>query len=277
MYTIAGEAQFPQVRELWRQGFPADSEEDVAAFWRLTSGVGRCLLCWEGEQAVSMAFLLPAVGRVGTRRLPLWYVYAAVTHRDHRGRGLFRQLLQEAAAQAAHEGVAGLFLRPAEPSLFAYYEKNGFSRLLLAEEIEWKVEELYMFGGADDLLDAGGEYAERRREWLVCGGVSHVEWPQAVIDYAVQMAEMSGGGAVFCSFGAALCERDGDRLLVRELLCRPEERRRLAAALARRFPCREVLVNTPPMTGEAGAAFGMLRPCWEDLLQETLYMGLALE
>lgn len=278
VYSIADNAQFLQVQALWQHGFPADSPEDIAAFWKMAHAAGgQCLLYSENGQAVSMAFLLPAVGRESGREWPLWYVYAAVTHPDYRGRGLFGHLLDEAAARAAQNGVAGLFLRPAEPSLFAYYGKQGFTEVLSANEIARQANDLYTSDEFDDLQDAGETYIERRKAWFKAADVPHVQWPDELLRYAVEMAEESGGGAVYGTFGAALCERDGDRLLVRECLCAPNDQKRLAAALARRFTCQEILLNAPSFDGENAAAFGLLRPCLTKFPSHSLYMGLALE
>lgn len=278
MYSIADNAQFLQVQALWQHGFPADTPEDIAAFWNMAHAIGgQCLLYSENGQAVSMAFLLPAVGRESGREWPLWYVYAAVTHPDHRGCGLFGRLLDEAAARAAQNDVAGLFLRPAEPSLFAYYGKQGFTEVLSANEIAWQANDLYALDRSDDLQDAGETYIERRSAWLTTADVPHVQWPDELLRYAVKMAEESGGGAVYGTFGTALCECDGDRLLVRECLCAPNDQKRLATALARRFTCREILLNAPSFNGENVAAFGLLRPCLTNFPSRSLYMGLALE
>lgn len=274
----AGKGDFPAVQALWHEGFPADSDEDVAAFWQAVSGVGRCLLLTEGDAPISMAFLLPAFARTAQRRRSLWYVYAAATRRDRRGQGCFRRLLDEAAVRAVESGEEALFLRPAEPSLFNYYARCGFRPLCRAAEIEWQVNDLVSNFLPDELQLVESGYADRRQMWLDRLGVPYVQWPPAVADYAVRLAQETGGGAVCSPFGAALCERDGDRLLVRELLCVATDRRRMAAALARQFPCQAVAINAPPLGADKGTAFGMIRPCKTAEWDETpLYMGLTLE
>lgn len=276
-FLWADEAHFPAVRELWRQGFPTDTDEEIAAFWRAMSGVAQCLLCMQGDEAVSMAFLLPAHGCGGQRRVPLWYVYAAATRCDRRGEGLFARLLAEAAARAAKNGVAGLFLRPAEPSLFGYYARQGFQPQCYAVEMRWQANELYSKYPPEELKTVESGYAAIRGMWLKRLGGSFVDWSPAVAELALEMAKKVGGGAVFGSCGAALCERDGDCLLVRELLCAPADRERLVVQAARRFPCQSILVNTPSKEGE-GEVFGMLLPCVDEaIFNGPLYMGFALE
>ena len=77
----------------------------------------------EGDTPKAMLFALPyetvmADGEVREAR----YVYAVATAPACRGQGLATRLLQEVAA----EGVP-FFLRPMEPSLFAFYAKAGLS------------------------------------------------------------------------------------------------------------------------------------------------------
>ncbi len=266
----------PAVRTLWHEGFPDDTVEEIDAFWQAISGAGRCLLCEQAGEAVSMAFLLPAEARVGVNRAKLWYVYAAATRRDRRGEGLFRRLLDKAAARAAAENVAALFLRPGEPSLFDYYARCGFEPAIRAEILKREVGELYSNNPPIVLNRVEKNYAYVHSAALDRLQIPYVAWADDVADLAVEMAQKARGGAVFGDWGAALCECDGALLIVRELLCAPERRREVLFALTRQFPCQLVEANTPAFDG-GGDIFGMLRPCGGGVPDVPLYMGLTME
>ena len=275
-FRLATVHDLPVVRTLWREGFPDDTIEEIDAFWHAVSGSGRCLLCEQAGTPVSMAFLLPAEACVGDSRVPLWYVYAAATRCDRRGEGLFHRLLDEAAARAAAENVAALFLRPGESSLFGYYARCGFRPTIRAEILTRKADELYDTGVPLALKAVEKGYARVREEALEQLKIPYVAWPDKVADLAVEMARKARGGAVFGDWGAALCEQHDKRLVVRELLCMPELREQVLFHLTRCFPCRAIEANTPAPNGR-GDIFGMLRPCGEGASDASLYMGLTLE
>lgn len=268
-------SRFEDVWALWQTGFPEDSEEDARAFWETVGKDARCLFLHEGERPVSMAFLIPATLWDGERDWPIWYVYAAVTHPDVRGRGYFARLLDEAADLAAREGVAGLFLRPAEESLFGYYARCGFTACFETTPFEWQAKELYT---KIDWKPITADYATLRKDWLTRMGVPFVKWTDAVADLSVQMAAESGGGALLCDRGLVLYHREDEDILVQELLCDPADRDTLCTSLARRMPCHKLCIQTPVQAGETGEKFGMYRPCGGEQPQNgRWYMGLTLE
>lgn len=275
-FRLATAEDLPVVRTLWQEGFPEDTAEAVDAFWRAVFGVGHCLLCEQAGTAVSMAFLLPAEAHVAKKRIPIWYVYAATTRRSRRGEGFFRRLLDEEAARAAAHDVAALFLRPGEPSLFAYYARCGFRPVVRADIFECEANELYTNAPPLVLKNVERGYAPIRNAALERLKIPYVAWPGAVADLAVEMARKAHGGAVFGDWGAALYELDGDTLLVRELLCAPERREQVLFSVARCMACQKIAANTPALDG-GGDIFGMLRPCTASAPGAPLYMGLTLE
>ena len=115
-FCVASKQDFSLICDVWREGFPEDTAEDVMLFWQHLGQNATCLLGKKDEHPVSMAFLIPA--NIGGEEW--WYVYAAVTRKAERGNGYFAALLDAAAALALQKNVAGLFLRPAEESLFSY-------------------------------------------------------------------------------------------------------------------------------------------------------------
>lgn len=277
-YRLACERDWPTVRCLWQEGFPTDTEAQIGRFWQAVGRRVPCLLRCEGEAVTSLAFLIPAAITLNGVRHSLYYVYAAVTARAFRGRGCFGEWLEQAAAYAAQNGVEALFLRPGEPGLFAYYRRCGFVPAFAARKTDCKVDSLAMQG---DVWQPDTAYAAHREQWLKSRRVPFVEWPEFVVDYAVKEAENSGGGA-FCSCqAAALVERDGTRLTVREWLCDSAPISRELLEAASETPCQEILTYSPNASNENLPPFGMTRflPNWrgEVLAKENWYMGLTLE
>lgn len=268
-FTYASPDRLPDVCALWLSAFPEDTAADVAAFWDALYAPHRCLLYEEDGRALSMAFLLPAVYQAGADSRPLWYVYAACTTPSRRGEGLFGRVLAAIADEAAAAGATP-FLRPASPSLARYYERFGYVPWFGASEAH---------GVADRTaalpLQTAVDYAAARRRLLCAGGNAWVDWADDVTAYAVSLAVQTGGGAVETADGCALCERAGNDLLIRELLCPPAEQAAWCAALLRRFGGTRYCLRRPAEAGETPQTLGWL--CGHVPTAGSPYMGLTLE
>lgn len=271
-FVWATDRHVKDVLSLWKQGFAEDAEEDILTFWRTVRGEGRCLLLQEDGEALSMAFLIPAQMDTHT----VWYVYAAVTATAHRGRGLFPKLLEEIVCRARQEGVYGLFLRPGDESLFAYYARFGFVPAFSVTRFKCKAKLLHSFDKRLTWQPVTANFALCRRYWLTRCGIPHIVWSEGVTAYAVTLLER--GGMVVSSKGLAMYRRAGDTLIVTELLCQPGDRDEVLASLARCFACRKMSVTMPTAAGENEQAYGMFRLIETKTAQEGgWYMGFSLE
>lgn len=268
-------------KAIWLACFPDDPPEVPELFLRDILRPEEGLVCRMDGRPVSMVLMLPAHMAGDGERLPIQYIYAAATHPAYQHRGLFARLLQAALEQAKQQGMAASFLRPGEPGLIDYYARFGYRPFFTVRR-------------EHVLVDAGGEarsnawtpipaeaYASLRRRLLPQWAARFVDWPDRLVECAVTLAEMDGGGAFGDGQdGCALCvPRDG-YLLVHELLCEKEQRKVACGALLRRFAFEQAQVLSP--VAADGEAFGLLCPLselGEKRLQNArgAYMGIALE
>lgn len=95
------------------------------------------------------------------------YIYAVVTHPDHRGKGLCRRLLADTHALLKEQGYAAALLVPAEEGLRAMYEKMGYRTCTHVKEFRCEA------GPSPVSLRAVGpeEFAQLRRRFLPASGV----------------------------------------------------------------------------------------------------------
>ncbi len=264
------------ILSLWKQGFLDDTEEDIHKFLTSLRGEARCLLLEQDGEARSMAFIIPAALMYKGESHPMWYVYAAVTAAAYRGQGLFGCLLEEIACAARAEGVWGLFLHPANSSLFTYYTRLGFTTTFSVECFEYKVKDLY--NGDDKLAwqKVTSHHAVCRQYWLSVCGIPHIRWSDRVTGYAVELLE--NGGMAVSTKGMAMYYRKKDHLYVTELLCKPQDRETVLASLARHFACREIAAVTPSFSHNGGRAYGMFRAVEANAITDSgWYMGFSLE
>ena len=264
------------ILRLWKQGFLEDTEADIRVFLHALRGEARCMLLQEDNVVCSMAFVIPAVWRHEGVQRCVWYIYAAVTATEYRGKGHFAQLLEEIADRAQKEAVWGLFLRPATPSLFAYYERHGFKTAFYVNEFTCKAKELHTHENTWMWQTVTSHHAVCREYWLSLCGVAHVSWSKSATAYAVELLE--NGGMLVSSKGMVMYRREKKRVVITELICRPQDREAALSSLARHFACHEMTVVTPPIMDKSAQPYGMFREITEmNTAKSGWYMGFSLE
>lgn len=120
-----GSGNLEEVESLWESAF-GDPPDYIRFFLRKGDPTETGLLLRQEGQTAAMLFLLPSVLRLEGRFYPCRYLYAAATHPDFRGQGLFRMLEEEACRISREEGVDFIGVVPAGPSLFRFYQKLGY-------------------------------------------------------------------------------------------------------------------------------------------------------
>ena len=190
------------IRAIWSAAFPEDTAADCDRFLQTMQLSEECLLAEEDGTPVSMECMLPV--SYGARRLQ--YIYAAATLPSHRGRGVFADLLRTALTHAREQGMAASFLRPAQPSLEAYYARFGYRpwsgyRLVTGETMP----------SNETVTRLSPEAFVKRRAALLPS--DSLTWEPRFVSYAA-----SCGVALGTERGVALCETYGDTLFIKELL-----------------------------------------------------------
>lgn len=190
-------SDLPALKALWSLSFPEDGDAARDAFFAAV-GITHCFVEEKDGVVASMTFGLP----VSDGEREFQYIYAACTHPDFRGRGVFSELLQQVLAQAKARGFAASFLHPAEPSLAAFYARFGYTPAVFVSRGQGEAKRPVPV----EKLTAE-DYAARRER---LAPAPYLRWPTA------QLALVSERYAVEDS--VALCERRGETLVVKEWL-----------------------------------------------------------
>lgn len=139
------------LREIYREAFGDDGEFEDRLFL-LCGEYLRSVSC--GEETAAMLFALPCKIAVGKEDFDAYYLYAAATKKEYRGRGymsgLIRALIKEGKP---------IFLKPANDGLIGFYEKLGFKRFTAVTGGETKKAALPL-GGFAELSATEAEDAE---------------------------------------------------------------------------------------------------------------------
>ncbi len=110
------------ISSLWSAVF-GDSESAVRRFF---AAFPNCL-SYVAEEAGQIVAMVHALPQTLSPEIPVAYLYAVATRADCRGRGLCRELLAFAERELQQRGFACCVLAPAEPELFWFYEKLGYT------------------------------------------------------------------------------------------------------------------------------------------------------
>lgn len=258
-------ADTADITAIWQDAFFEDTPQDIAMFLQAVTPEKDCLLLCVDGQPVSMGFFLPATLRCEGRVLPLRYLYAAATRSELRGRRLFAELLTGAHAYWEQRGAAAVFLKPATPSLMAYYQRFGYRSVFFCRTVNGAARR-----GKTPLwkMPAQAYPALRAAALPTCA----VEWDARLVTWAADTAEVVAIGENAC----ALCRKQGDCLQIVELLgVEPSRQEALCGELAAFYECTAFSARLYAANGDC---FGMLYPLQpETEIPPSPYMGLAFD
>ena len=210
--TIADEQQGAA---LWSLVF-GDEEPVVREFYRLFSespsfGLGAFL---DGQLAAA-AYAPDGADLItdGEKKTGV-YLYAVATHPDHRKFGLARRLCAALRDRAFAQGNVYLFTKPAEDSLYPWYqEKIGAQPVLGCRSLQLRAAS-GRYPRAEKL--SAEDYGRLRRELLA--GKSHVELSGQWLIWESILHEAYGGGFYRVGKSVADVYLDEESLAVQEVL-----------------------------------------------------------
>ncbi len=202
---------------LWHGVF-GDPVVCVEEFLRVLPEIGSGVAAFENGRLVGAAYIVTAFHlREGEKSRRCGYLYAVAVEPAARGRGLGAALSQAAAALGGARGAPLIFTRPAEPGLYAWYERVLGARSVQSfAACEWDSAP----GSAVRPLDPA-DYG-LRREALLAGRAHLVPEPAALRFEAFNLS-VYGGGLYAVGDGIAAAYVEDGTAEVRELLGAPPE------------------------------------------------------
>ncbi len=216
---IVGE-NYKEFKELYLTCFTEDSEADAEFLFSTVFKRAECICRLDKGRPIAMLFLMDCKLIAGDERLPFYYLYAAATHPDYRGRGIMGELLSEAKDFAVKTGRKGIFLKPATKSLFGFYSGYGFRPFFKIKRLTVAKAELDNISPTDGLSKlseltylTGEEWKKKRIGYLkgLSNCFSDFSSPLfAAATEGLSIYKLKNGGLVF--------EKRDDLLLIKELI-----------------------------------------------------------
>ena len=234
----------PAMRALWRRVFD-ERESFLDAFFTLLPDLGGAAVAEDDSGAVcGAAYALTGYELLAGGESPhVGYVYAVAVDERERGRGLGAELTKKAAAICREREAVIVATLPAEEGLYAWYEKQIGTKYALRREKSAVP--------ADKVVDimklTGTEYMLWRENLL--RGRAHVHLSTPMMELQRALCESYDGGLFASSDGVFAACRDGERLIIPEILCAQGVPADTAASAAAYLGCREAVFYTPAAQG----------------------------
>jgi len=207
----------------------------------------------ENGAVVSQLFLIEGVMRKGCLLYPAFYIFAACTLKEYRGRGIMAQLIGEAVSYAKENGKEFIFLLPEEKELYDYYSKLGFVSCCACSEKVIKCGEIFS--------------PDYRLVPLFCS--------KACRSVALLFSESFGYGAEnHGEYGAALYEKDGDTLIISDIEINGKTGEYISYLLDK-TDCGQAKVILP--AGENAVPHGMALACGSTPLPGNIFLNFTLD
>ncbi len=242
----------PALRALWREAF-GDGEAFLDRFFETAFSPDRCRCAKDRDTVASALYWFDGAyegGRVA-------YLYAIATAKAYRGRGICGALMANTHRHLAELGYTGAVLVPSTPSLFAFYEKMGYS-------VCGRVHEFCCPAAKEGLpiqeID-GPKYEALRRSFLPKGGI--VQEKESIRFLQAEASFYTGEGFLLAA------RKEGKRLHGIELLGESAK----APFILHSLDCTKGCFRAP--LGEK--PFAMYRPLQNSSAPPPTYLGLAFD
>jgi len=183
VWNIKEVSQFEsQLIEIWQGAF-GDSKETICTFLEKVCANTKVVTYKKDGKIVSATYLVPVsyVKDINTT-IDCYYLYAAATLTDYRGRGCFAHIL-EYVNQHIDEPI---ILVPASERLEAYYKNNNFHIWLTENQ-----DAIAKFENTKAKPITKEEYCRFRKE--VFGKTNTMLWNDEMMDYICTEHEKEGG------------------------------------------------------------------------------------
>lgn len=110
-----------QQRALWQNAF-GDTDAFLDSFFRTAYAPDRCRCVLDGDTIAAILYWIDC----SVKNQKLAYIYAVVTHPDHRGKGLCRMLMEDTHDLLRCRGYSGAALVPQQEGLRKMYAGMGY-------------------------------------------------------------------------------------------------------------------------------------------------------
>lgn len=269
---------------LWHECF-GDSEKEIRFFLKEKFVAENTVVYEENGNIVSMLFLLDGEMHIDNFDYPAYYLYAACTSKNCRGRGLMAKLLDFSQSIAKQRDVTFICLMPAEKSLFDFYSKHGYITFFERKKLQIKESDVNEYSSnivfESDFYNS--DLQALRDEAL--NSVNYFKWNNKSINFAFEHAKLYSGWHLATCEGYMLYSIYDSNAYVKEYTFPQSDLPAYAKFLFKNHDIDKIIFNLPTEFQSDVGYFeiepsGMILPLNDEyklLINNKAYLGLTLD
>lgn len=214
MIRFAAEKDIPGLREIWHISF-GDSKEYIDMFMEHQFENALTVVYEEDSKILSMFFLFRCDFSIRGKNHPSFYLYAAATLPQYRGKGIMGKMLEFSKSYAAEKNFDFIILSPAEKSLYDYYSRFGFETCFKSKKITLALK------GEDEYRADFSENAFEEMLTLRNAAVKKTDgiiWDEEFFRYAVYENEYTSGKTRSTKECYGIYFKEDDHIIFKELI-----------------------------------------------------------
>lgn len=185
MIRLSAESDREGLIFLWKEAF-GDSEEAIGLFLDNRYIPENTVVSENDGKITSMLFLLDGKLSVKGKLFNSYYLYAAATLKEFRGRGIMKEMLDFSKHLSYEREKDFICLKPAEKGLYDYYASNGYRTVFSSETVVISADK------TDDISVIPPVDYDR------------FVWDDKSVDYAIKQHEYYGGKTLLSREGHCL-------------------------------------------------------------------------
>lgn len=212
MIRLSNSNDIDGIVTLWNEAF-GDSEQDILFFLNAHYKSENTVVFDDDGIIASVLFLLDGDMHIKGVDYPSYYLYAACTLKNYRGRGIMAALLEYAKTTAAHRNKYFIALKPAEDTLYNYYSKFGYESVFTKKIAVFDTERMSY---KDSFYSETGEAALSEIRDNVYADTDYFKWDKHSVEFAVKHHKYFGGESLECCNGYMLYSENDSVLHVKE-------------------------------------------------------------
>lgn len=240
MIRLSCESDIKSIVSLWNEAF-GDGENEIMYFIKNRYKPENTVVCEENGSIVSMLFLLDGQMRIKGTDYPSYYLYAACTSKEFRGRGLMASLLEFAKSISQKRGYRFICLKPAEESLFDFYKKHGYETVFSQKLL--KVSKSDLSGHTDTInFDTAECYRSRNSAYK---DFDYFKWDENAVKFAFNQNKLYNGKSLIGCEGYALYSQNNSTLYVKEMTFSPRYALNVLSYMVNKNNATEINVILP--------------------------------
>ena len=212
------------------------------------------------------------------------YLFAVGTLPQAQGRQIATRLLQFAAENAQRQSLEGLYLVPAERTLFDYYGARGFVTAFFKKLVQYSRSELKALceTSATTLPINATQFFKTREQALQ--EIWHPAYSQTILDFSLFLNKQYGSETLLTDCGYAVYETEENAVQVTDFCCEEGKEAALLGALLQKTDAAKFAFSMP-VPRQIGSCpgkivpAGMWRPLSKSAKQTEMqngYIGITL-